>query len=229
MPSHNPVFVEQPPQDQQLSQIKVCVACHSTLIDSTTSVFLPEADAIVCTNCRDSILSARAAQGARIFQLDVGPNFIQRTLHEAGNSFQDTRHTPESPIYDDEMLMDSAPEPGRSYQDSSTSIPTYSNPSNGVDIPIDTSNLPNIPHQSQSHSLSPVHTTTMSRHHIQSFSSPEPLTDITRLRVRSQGHHCLHPGATFQGTQKSGRNSYDVTVTIVVRYFCPSLASPIFE
>ena len=45
-----------------------------------------------------------------------------------------------------------------------------------------------------------------------------PLTDITRLRVRSQGHHCLYPGAIFQGTQKSGRNSYDVTVTIVVSY-----------
>ncbi|GJE95151.1 vacuolar import and degradation protein-domain-containing protein [Phanerochaete sordida] len=44
---------------------------------------------------------------------------------------------------------------------------------------------------------------------------PDPLVDITRLRVRSQGHHCLYPGAIFQGTQKSGRNSYDVSVTIV--------------
>ena len=47
---------------------------------------------------------------------------------------------------------------------------------------------------------------------------PDPLVDITRLRVRSQGHHCLYPGATFQGTQKSGRNSYDVSVTIVVSH-----------
>ncbi|KAF9265496.1 hypothetical protein L218DRAFT_860251, partial [Marasmius fiardii PR-910] len=45
--------------------------------------------------------------------------------------------------------------------------------------------------------------------------SPSPLTDITHLRVRPQGHHCLYPGATFQGTQKSGRNSYEVNVTIV--------------
>jgi hypothetical protein len=45
----------------------------------------------------------------------------------------------------------------------------------------------------------------------------DPLADITRFRVRSQGHHCLYPGATFEGTQKSGRNSYDVTVTIIVR------------
>ena len=51
----------------------------------------------------------------------------------------------------------------------------------------------------------------------------DPLADITRLRVRSQGHHCLYPGAVFQGTQKSGRNSYDVNVTIVVRLFPPRL------
>ena len=50
-----------------------------------------------------------------------------------------------------------------------------------------------------------------------SSSAPDPLLDITHLRVRSHGHHCLYPGATFQGTQKSGRNSYDVNVTIVVR------------
>ncbi|KAJ6597026.1 vacuolar import and degradation protein-domain-containing protein [Mycena vulgaris] len=43
----------------------------------------------------------------------------------------------------------------------------------------------------------------------------DPLADITRLRVRAQTHHCLYPGASFQGTQKSGRNSYDVNVTIV--------------
>lgn len=54
-------------------------------------------------------------------------------------------------------------------------------------------------------------------HASSSTSTPDPLLDITRLRVRSQGHHCLYPGATFQGTQKSGRNSYDVNVTIVVR------------
>ena len=47
--------------------------------------------------------------------------------------------------------------------------------------------------------------------------SPNPLVDITRLRVRSPTHHCLYPGATFTGTQKSGRSSYDVNVTIVVR------------
>ncbi|KZT26421.1 hypothetical protein NEOLEDRAFT_1132477 [Neolentinus lepideus HHB14362 ss-1] len=45
--------------------------------------------------------------------------------------------------------------------------------------------------------------------------TPDPLVDITHLRVRSRGCHSLYPGALFQGTQKSGRNSYDVTVNIV--------------
>ena len=60
-----------------------------------------------------------------------------------------------------------------------------------------------------------------SRH--EAIHSPNPLVDITRLRVRSPTHHCLYPGATFTGTQKSGRSSYDVNVTIVVRV--PTLLS----
>ncbi|KZT68128.1 hypothetical protein DAEQUDRAFT_728162 [Daedalea quercina L-15889] len=67
--------------------------------------------------------------------------------------------------------------------------------------------------------LSPVQLATPSssrpRPKVALATSPDPLSDITRLRIRSQGHHCLYPGATFQGTQKSGRNSYDVNVTIV--------------
>ncbi|KAK0463343.1 vacuolar import and degradation protein-domain-containing protein [Armillaria novae-zelandiae] len=47
--------------------------------------------------------------------------------------------------------------------------------------------------------------------------SPNPFINITRLRVHTQAHHCLYPGASFQGTQKSGWNSCDVTVTTVVR------------
>ena len=51
---------------------------------------------------------------------------------------------------------------------------------------------------------------------LQSIPPPDPLLDITRLRVPSHSYGCLYPGSRFQGTQKSGRNSYDVTVTIVV-------------
>lgn len=56
-------------------------------------------------------------------------------------------------------------------------------------------------------------------HFAHAAAHPDPLVDITRLRVPSQGHHCLYPGAIFKGTQKSGRNSYDVSVTIVVSVF----------
>ncbi|KAI0273329.1 vacuolar import and degradation protein-domain-containing protein [Gloeopeniophorella convolvens] len=70
--------------------------------------------------------------------------------------------------------------------------------------PASPSNSPFVP--------SPVPPSAASLH----FSArPDPFVDITRIRMRSQGHHCLYPGATFQGTQKSGRNSYDVTVSIV--------------
>ncbi|KAG8998682.1 hypothetical protein FRB93_013461 [Tulasnella sp. JGI-2019a] len=48
-----------------------------------------------------------------------------------------------------------------------------------------------------------------------SFPPPCPYRDITRLRVASRGNSYLYPGASFSGTQKSGRNNYDVTVTVV--------------
>ncbi|TFY64876.1 hypothetical protein EVJ58_g2339 [Rhodofomes roseus] len=93
-------------------------------------------------------------------------------------------------------------------------------PARPTPAPIDTKSIP--PHHSQPSStaqLSPVQLATPSSSRARSkaalAASPDPLSDITRLRVRSQGHHCLYPGATFQGTQKSGRNSYDVNVTIV--------------
>ena len=44
---------------------------------------------------------------------------------------------------------------------------------------------------------------------------PDPLQEICRVRSPPKGRGCLFPGALFQGTQKSGRNSYDVTVRIV--------------
>lgn len=46
-------------------------------------------------------------------------------------------------------------------------------------------------------------------------SRPDPLMDITRLRMPPRGKGCLYPGALFRGTQKSGKISYDVTVEIL--------------
>ncbi|KAF9520590.1 hypothetical protein BS47DRAFT_1323666 [Hydnum rufescens UP504] len=49
----------------------------------------------------------------------------------------------------------------------------------------------------------------------ESFVEESPYTDITRLRVKSEGRGALYPGSVFSGSQRSGANSYDVTVTIV--------------
>lgn len=84
--------------------------------------------------------------------------------------------------------------------------------------PIDTSGASSSSSQAPVAQRAESHNTGIrQRCHGPSSYAPDPLADITRLRVRSQGHHCLYPGATFKGTQKSGRNSYDVNVTIVVR------------
>lgn len=203
MPSHNPVLCDQPPQDQQQAQVKVCASCQSTLTDTSSSVFLPQVDAVVCTSCRDHVLSTRAPSDPRTLCIDTASNF---------SSFQSNRHTPDSPLFDDEMLLDS---PGPSYQDSLITPLTYSPKPSSLAIHCDTNKRPAAPQHT--HTLIP--TTSSPYRQTHASSSPSPLTDITRLRVRSQAHHCLHPGATFQGTQKSGRNSYDVTVTIVVCCF----------
>ncbi|KAL5532611.1 hypothetical protein ACEPAF_4385 [Sanghuangporus sanghuang] len=77
---------------------------------------------------------------------------------------------------------------------------------------------PTLRHSAQPRS--PLRQTYHSHHdreheHDHNDGYPDPLVDITRLRVRSKGYRCLQPGATFKGTQRSGRNSYDVNVTIV--------------
>lgn len=120
-------------------------------------------------------------------------------------------------------------------------IPSVSHGDRSVPVPVPTSTLqhahaqyiPSSPPVSPSHLLvhpaSPIHRQTYSHNassgethpsrtynREQNSAYPDPLADITRLRVRSKGYKCLQPGATFKGTQKSGRNSYDVNVTIVV-------------
>lgn len=44
---------------------------------------------------------------------------------------------------------------------------------------------------------------------------PDPMQDISRLRMPPRGRGCLYPGSIFCGTQKSGKLSYDVTVEIL--------------
>ena len=110
----------------------------------------------------------------------------------------------------------SHPLPARLPQSSSTTSSFASRPSL---TPIDTSSSSQAP-VAQRPELASISRSANARQRSYA-ASPDPLLDITHLRVRSQGHHCLYPGASFQGTQKSGRNSYEVNVTIVV-CFVPS-------
>jgi len=93
-----------------------------------------------------------------------------------------------------------------------TVIVNHGAASNQGQAPTSSTNVSHSP-LSANHWASPTRGRAQLLHH--PAAHPDPLVDITRLRVRSQGHHCLYPGAIFQGTQKSGRNSYDVSVTIV--------------
>lgn len=47
---------------------------------------------------------------------------------------------------------------------------------------------------------------------------PNPLLDITKMRVRSIDRGPLYPGSVFKGTQTSGRSAYDVEVKFLVSH-----------
>jgi hypothetical protein len=199
---------EQPYPDNQQSQVKLCSRCQRP-VDPTNSVFLPGAEAIVCASCQPSfspINAQRRQVSARPFA-DIEATFSN--LSSPG--------CPEDQVYQDtDMILATVPESDHDFfsviQASSSSYPKPQSFSSHSDESTYTlHNSSNFPSHSSQPSI--VHTRTLER----SSRNPSPLTDITRLRVRSQGHHCLYPGAIFQGTQKSGRNSYDVNVTIVVR------------
>lgn len=217
MPSEdNRILAHQPQHDQQQPQVKVCSSCQCALVDSTAAISLPELDALVCTGCREHGFSARGVPmplDSRRVPVDVGSSFAPSITREEAPVLYDTRRKLENPPFDDTMVMDSVSETGRPCQ--STFPPSNcSNQPTSMTIFCETNDFSDLPlHPILPSSISSA--TAVSRRQSSLISSPDPLTDITRLRIRSQGHHCLYPGATFQGTQKSGRNSYDVNVTVV--------------
>ena len=152
-------------------------------------------DGTVCTRCR---WWARAAPTA---------TFVQTAFHEGADSVQNTTLAPEPFVYDDDDIRaDSAYQTTHSTYLTKPASSTFSSPIRS-------------PLLSPDHLPSFVRPETAPRDHPHIPTSPCPRTDITRMRMRPQVHYCLYPGAIFQGTQKSGRNSYDVTVTIVVCFF----------
>lgn len=151
----------------------------------------------------------------RRFPTDADSNFASPIPHEEGSVLLDARRKPENLPFEHNVVMDSVAETEHHpCQNTFPSSSDYSSELTSLTICCDTNNFSDIlPHPA--FASPPTPTAVVHRRQSSPISSPDPLTDITRLRIRSQGHNCLYPGATFQGTQKSGRNSYDVNVTIV--------------
>jgi hypothetical protein len=195
------VHTDQPHQQDQLQgQVKECPTCHATL--PATSLFLSET-VTVCLSCRERTVPLISTQDVRQYRTDLDTSYP-------------VRHIP--PADFDSVVSSSVPESAISYHDSSPPSPAYSKKPLSIQCNIiQHSTVPRHQNSFVAHSYENA------RHQSTSHSSPDPLADITRIRIRSRGNHCLYPGAAFQGTQKSGRNSYDVNVTIVVCFPSPTV------
>jgi hypothetical protein len=210
MPAHPLLLVHDPlPLDQPSQQQPVCAKCLSTL--DTPGLSGP--GAFVCPTCRELLLSSpRDSVLASDNRIDLALAFPRSQSRDGSPLAPSTRPMPDS---EDSILLGDAinhriPDAIRPSDPSSKSIrkPTLSCITNSVSAP-----APPPTHSSAQHST--PSTAIDSRR--QKCTIPDPMVDITRLRVRTSTHHCLYPGATFVGTQKSGRSSYDVAVTVVVR------------
>lgn len=227
------------------AQTKICTYCHLDL-DSTalpaTAFFL--AEPLVCTLCRDRIIQGLGTHGQqdrsdhrpRRVDMDVSsPLFVRSPPSHEGpiasrrqqlDIIPQPVYEPPSPALsvvpldlEDPYSFPSrsptaSPHGGRKPVLSQLSIDPTPAPRHCSSSPLFSPEPP----QQEYKPLSPLE----EQHDLPvkaAVKTPvkaDPLLDVTYLRVRSRAHHCIYPGATFQGTQKSGRNSYDVHVTIVV-------------
>jgi len=225
MPAEQSVSAQPQPEDLDLSreQIKVCMFCRAPVsssdADYSTHQPLIEPDVpLLCTGCRESrsipvrqqhpiSAGARGSFG--------GSDLVRPLLLQPPPDGPTPIPFPASQIHPSTSPLD-GPELSRSISISSES---------GSYLPRISDKIHHVPKvKIQTESLYPISRTVSSESsqsqkdsRNEAIRSPNPLVDITRLRVRSPTHHCLYPGATFTGTQKSGRSSYDVNVTIVVR------------
>ena len=219
MPSghKSPLQTDQHQQDQPQGQAKECPTCHAILLEPATSLFLLESGTVFCLGCRERTVASISAQDVRQHRIDHDTSYPARQLAHELPIPHSTRRYHDVVSADFDSVASSSPASSvpessiSSYPGSSPSSPTYSKKSLNIQCnSTPQSTLPRHQNSFVSHSYEST------RHQPTSYLSPDPFSDITRLRIRPRSHHCLYPGATFQGTQKSGRNSYDVNVTIVV-------------
>lgn len=229
------IIQETAQSDQLQSQVKLCASCHGPLSNDPPNSnpnrsILSETAPIepFCATCTILFFSPRspsnpaerrsicADDGAR---LDSSHDFAvvpqPSPLHIDAQHPDDAEMSSPSSLESDGVFH-------RSQSTPQAAPPPRSPPCQRTPLKINTTSPAISAISSPSVALSSIALSPgNSRRHDDPVLSPDPLIDITRLRVRSKTHHCLYPGASFQGTQKSGRNSYDVNVTIVVRLDSP--------
>lgn len=209
MPGHDSTPLSPAELDPQ--QVKVCSHCRAPVaqdIDYSSPHALDPDPISLCSVCRDRSVTHRifTVPVARAVEFEVPrrPLIQQQQSDDSGHLIQfptalDPGEFPCTPSTSDAAYSPRTQDP--------THLPLK------VKIPTDNS----YHFRNPAPALEPASPSTSYSSSSTSYTyTPDPLIDITRLRVRAPTHHCLYPGATFSGTQKSGRNSYDVNVTIVV-------------
>ncbi|KIK49269.1 hypothetical protein CY34DRAFT_7578 [Suillus luteus UH-Slu-Lm8-n1] len=206
---------------------KYCLYCNNPL-DSSNAVLTVQDDHdsnTMCAWCRD--MQPQGQQDDDVFADDdaASASFIRTTLPTISTQLNSVPlgHTADlQGIFSHDMDMDDAPTSSSTASPFCISTSIQSCPHSvysqstipaapkAIHTHATTPSRP-LSHQSRNNASTDSHSSRMNT----SCSSPNPLLDITHIRVRVQGHHCLYPGAVFQGTQKSGRNSYEVNVNIV--------------
>ncbi|EEB89153.1 hypothetical protein MPER_12786 [Moniliophthora perniciosa FA553] len=175
------------PIENQQNQVKLCTHCHHA-VEPGSSVFIVGAEAILCAGCQTQshlIFPPRSPQALASPLVDIDPRATPPCGEPVSTARDTSRYTP-SPF----EVADSLEQLPHTYHETVVKYqPALQTLHNAVKPhPIITSALSLPPTRSQPPAQPQ-----------RPYLAPSPLTDISRLR----------------GTQKSGRNSYDVTVTIV--------------
>ena len=192
MPSEHCIVQDVPYVDESppQTQIKLCSSCNCQLSPESLSLLRPDV-ATVCTTCRERICARRSIVDCPEPQRDdvLEDDFALLVAdRDVALTFRAPTPPPAAPSFSHPLASPSSPIPIPHHLQHLTPPAT---PSASPD----------------SHTVPPAPSTSLA----------DPYSDITRLRVRSHSQDCLYPGAQFAGTQKSGRSSYEVSVTIVVR------------
>ncbi|CUA75028.1 Glucose-induced degradation protein 4 homolog [Rhizoctonia solani] len=206
-------------------QIKLCGSCHSPLSDTPELVFVGPAspsDAFspgpYCSSCAER---ARSLVHENVFGNTLAPRIRRQStlapMVEEPTEYMDTpqqpsptTNLPDQSEAQSPQRMDLSPLAIGPNQTCAFDSHSHSHSAPSQSHPARTLSSPHSPPPSDRE-----HSRDTQRSRSAALSEPDPYADVTRLRLNNTRQDCLYPGAQFMGIQKSGRNSYNVSVTIV--------------